>query len=91
MSPPACALRSRTNSGTEPSIAVDFAHWACSGEDVATYFWVLLMNVAKGSMSDAGQNSAHSSYMRRPSSTASWVSMTSLRCSCSSSSKSSKN
>ena len=55
MSPPAWALRSRTNSGTEPAIAAEPGHGVCSGVEVATYFGVLLMKVAKGSMSDAGQ------------------------------------
>jgi hypothetical protein len=37
------------------------AHFRSSGVEVATYFATPLMNVANGSMSLPGQNSAHSS------------------------------
>jgi hypothetical protein len=61
MSAPGWFLRSLTNSARSPSIAVALAHFRSSGSEVATYFATPLMNVANGSMSLPGQNSAHSS------------------------------
>ncbi len=44
-----------------PSITVVLAHSRSRGADVVTNVWTPLMNVANGSMSLPGQNSAHSS------------------------------
>ncbi len=61
MSAPGWSRRFRTNSTSSPSTAVELAQFRSSGLDVTTYFATPLMNVANGSMSLLGQNSAHSS------------------------------
>jgi hypothetical protein len=51
-------------------------HPFASGVDVRTYFLTLLMKSANGCSSAVGQYRDHSSYMWRPSSTASCAPMT---------------
>src|SRR5215813_4511216 len=69
----------RDEVGHRPLISVLFRHWSTVSRVVeATYFWMLLIQLANGSSVDVGQYSANSVNVTRPSSTASCSS--SMRC-----------
>ena len=65
-----------------------FAQLVVGWVEVTTYFCTPLMKLANGSSSAVGQYPAHSSYIRRPRSTASWAPITVARFAYISSSKS---
>jgi hypothetical protein len=56
MVPPSCCFRSATKSATDPLIRLELAHSSTESRVVeATYFWVLLIQLANGSSVDVGQ------------------------------------
>ena len=85
---PSVCFRPATNVARSSVTTVRGPQSAAGSREPTTYFCTLLMNVANGSTSDVGQYAAHSSYIPRPSSTASCSAITSARLASSRSSQS---